>query len=108
MECHIELLKITPIQSGRLIGLADVLLKLGGELNLSIHGVRIEVANNGEAVSVRRPVDRSNKAVVSLDSDEIKDAIAEVCLAGAIEAKICIERAGKLPERLGEAGGVIL
>ena len=107
MECHIELLKITPIQSGRLIALADVRIMLGGEINMSIHGVRIEVANNGEAVSVRMPVDRSNKAVVSLDSDEIKDAIAEVCLAGAIEAKICIERAEKLAERPGEADGAI-
>jgi hypothetical protein len=96
MECRVELLKITPIQSGRLIGLADVLLVFGDEITLSIYGVRLEVANGGEAVSVRMPIDRNSKAIVALDSEEIKSAIAEVCLAGALETEICIRREAAL------------
>lgn len=82
------LLNIVAKRAGRLLALADVELDFGGVV-VEVNAVRVEREPNG--TSVRLPVDRDGRALIVLP-DEIREAMADVILAGALDSGIVAER----------------
>jgi DNA-binding cell septation regulator SpoVG len=88
LNVRCTLINIISKSAGRLLALADVELDFDGVV-VEINSIRIEREPNG--VSVRMPVDRDGRALVVLP-DEVKDAISDIILGGALAAGIVKER----------------
>ncbi len=85
-----RLLKIESIRStSRLLATAEVAVT-ADELCFIVRGIRLEQEANG--VSVRMPVDRNGSAIVTLESPELRDAIAEVVINGGLDLGMVVER----------------
>lgn len=88
MDIRCTLLSIKAVAAGKLLALADVELDFGG-VPVEIKSIRLEREPNG--TSVRLPIDREGRALVVLP-EEVRQAMADVVLAGALEAGIVVER----------------
>lgn len=89
MQVHCTLISIIPKHAGRLLALADVELNFDGVV-IEIMSVRVEREPNG--ISVRLPIDRDGRALIVLP-EEVRQAMADVVLAGALEVGLVVERA---------------
>jgi stage V sporulation protein G len=88
MSVHCTLLNIVAKNAGRLLALADVELDFDG-VAVEVNSVRVEREPNG--TSVRLPVDREGRALIVLP-EEVRQAMADVVLAGALDAGIVKDR----------------
>ncbi len=88
MNIRCTLLNIVAKNTGRLLALADVELDFDGVL-VEVNSVRLEREPNG--TSVRLPIDREGRALIVLP-EEVRQAMADVVLAGALNAGIVVER----------------
>jgi hypothetical protein len=86
-----ECLRVNAVEKGgRLLGLADVRIEVSG-VEIEINAVRIEREATG--VSVRLPIDRNGRAIVTLP-EEVKGPLADTVLAAGLEAGFLRELAG--------------
>jgi stage V sporulation protein G len=89
LPVHCECISISAIPGNkRLLALADVMIDISGGV-ISINGIRIEREANG--ISVRFPIDRDGRALVSVP-DEVREALADVVIAAGLEAGVLAER----------------
>ena len=88
MKIRCTLLSIKGIAANKLLALADVELDFDGVL-VEVNSVRLEREQNG--TSVRLPIDRDGRALIVLP-EEVRQAMADVVLAGALDAGIVVER----------------
>lgn len=88
MDIRCTLLSIKAAAVGRLLALADVELDFGGVL-VEVNSIRLEREPNG--TSVRLPIDREGRALIVLP-EEVRQAMADVVLAGALDAGIVMKR----------------
>jgi stage V sporulation protein G len=95
MKVCCTLLRINAKQAGRLLALADVELDFDGVV-VEVNSVRVEREPNG--TSVRLPIDRDGRALIVLP-EEVRHAVADVVLAGALDAGIVIGRCPPLELR---------
>jgi hypothetical protein len=88
MIVHCSLINIKSMSSARLLALADVELDFDGVL-VTVNSIRVEREPDG--VSVRLPIDRDGRALITLP-DEVKDGISDIVLEAALEVGIVKER----------------
>lgn len=88
MNVRCTLLNIVAKNSGRLLALADVELDFDGVM-VEVNSVRLEREQSG--TSVRLPIDRDGRALIVLP-EEVRQAMADVILGGALDAGIVVER----------------
>lgn len=88
MKVRCTLIALTAKNAGRLLALADVQLDFDGVV-IEVNSVRLEREPNG--TSVRLPIDRDSRALIVLP-EEVRQAMADVVLGGALDAGIVVER----------------
>ena len=88
----IEVMTVTPVHAGRLLGLADVELTLDG-VAILIHGIQIRADGHGTEIALPRyrAPDGSWLAAMSLP-DDIRAPMGDAVIAAGIDAGILRQR----------------
>ncbi len=85
-----RLLKLESVKrTSRLLATAEVEVS-ADELCFVVRGVRLE--READGISIRMPTDRNGQAIVTLESHELRNAIAEVVINGGLDAGLVVER----------------